>query len=66
MSGWDYREGHRGPKPVRWLAPAGSVYFFEVLDGDPTVLAKEAWLQSVCDEEQDQRDGFGLALWGIW
>lgn len=66
VSGWDYREGHRGPKPVRWLAPAGSVYFFEVLDGDPTVLAKEAWLQSVCDEEQDQRDGFGLALWGIW
>lgn len=66
VSGWDYREGHRGPKPVRWLAPAGSVYFFEVLDGDPAALATEAWLQSVCDKEQDQRDGFGLALWGIW
>lgn len=66
VSGWDYRENQRGPKPVRWLAPAGSVYFFEVLEGDPAVLATDAWLQSVCDHPQDQRDGYGLALWGIW
>lgn len=66
VSGWDYREDHRCPKAVRWLAPAGSVYFFQVLEGEPELLATEAWLQSVCDDLQDQRDGYGLALWGIW
>lgn len=66
VSGWDYREGYQCPKPVRWLAPAGSVYFFEVLEGEPATLAEGAWLQSVCDDQQDRRDGYGLALWGIW
>lgn len=63
VSGWDLKAN--APKAVRWLAPAGSVYFFEVVEGDPGVLA-DAWLQPVSDHEQDRRDGFGLALWGIW
>lgn len=67
VSGWDYRVGNqRGPKPVRWLTPAGSVYFFEVLDGDKTELAEAAWMRPVSDALQDCRDGFGLALWGVW
>jgi CRISPR-associated protein Cmr3 len=41
------------------------MYFFEVTSGDPAVLS-ECWLESVADEEQDRRDGFGLAVWGIW
>lgn len=61
-SGWDYE--NRRPKAVRWLVPAGAVYFFEVVEGDPVVLAHSAWLESVCDDEQDRRDGYGLALWG--
>ena len=71
ISGWSLEDGRHGskpgPKPIRRLVPAGSVYFFEIEgDGDATTLAKNLWLKSVCDDEQDRRDGFGLALWGIW
>ncbi len=71
ISGWsleDDRHGSKpGPKPIRRLVPAGSVYFFEIEgNGDATTLAKNLWLKSVCDDRQDRRDGFGLALWGIW
>ncbi len=64
VSGWDYVK--RKPKPVRWLAPAGSVYFFEVVGGTPSDIAETLWLQPVSDAAQDRRDGYGLALWGIW
>jgi CRISPR-associated protein Cmr3 len=66
ISGWSLEKGKRGSKPIRRLVPAGSVYFFEVLEGDAATLAEKLWLKSVCDDEQDRRDGFGLALWGIW
>lgn len=76
VSGWDLTAPKGRPKPVRWMAPAGSVYFFEVKDGDPTVLANEGWLAPVSDEEETSQphhtmsknrdDGFGLALWGVW
>jgi CRISPR-associated protein Cmr3 len=56
---------HRGPRPLRRMVPAGSIYFFEVRQGDGAALA-DRWLQSVCDDEQDRRDGFGLAVWGTW
>jgi len=65
VSGWSYRQDRQQPKPLRLLAPAGSVYFFEVLEGDPAALA-EAWLRPVSDDEHDRRDGYGLTLWGIW
>ena len=64
ISGWSLEE--KKPKPVRRLVPAGSVYFFEVLEGDAAALAESLWLRSVCDDPQDRLDGFGLALWGIW
>jgi len=64
VSGWDY--ARKEPKPVRWLVPAGSVFFFEVLDGKPAQLADQLWLAPVSDGEQDRRDGYGLALWGLW
>lgn len=69
VSGWSLavtKDQPRGPKPIRRMVPAGSVYFFEVLEGDPSRLADSMWLQSVSDAEQDQRDGFGLAIWGTW
>ena len=62
VSGWSLRE--RKPRPVRWMAPAGSVYFFEVEEGDPSRLL-ESWLRPVSDHQQDRKDGFGLALWGV-
>lgn len=64
VSGWSLAHPI-GPKPTRRMVPAGGVYFFNRIDGDPTSLSTN-WLQSVSDEEQDQRDGFGLAAWGIW
>ncbi len=54
-----------GPKPVKRIVPSGGVYFFEIVDGNPSVLA-DRWLEPVSDDEQDQRDGFGLATWGVW
>ncbi|MGA9623026.1 MAG: type III-B CRISPR module-associated Cmr3 family protein [Bryobacteraceae bacterium] len=63
LSGWDLtKRGKRGEKATRFLAPAGSVYFCEVKRGDPRRL----WLRSIADKEQDQRDGFGLVLCGVW
>ena len=69
ISGWNLERNSRGPKPIRRLVPAGSVYFFEILEGKAIDLAEALWLKSVSDYEmdgQDKRDGFGLALWGIW
>ena len=65
VSGWSLAPP-LGPKPIRRMVPAGSVYFFEVLQGDASQLADKMWLQSVSDNEQEQRDGFGLATWGTW
>jgi len=59
VSGWDLLL--RRPKPVRWLAPAGSVYFLEVSQGAGTALA-DNWLAPVSDDAQSRLDGFGLAL----
>lgn len=69
VSGWSmqpHREtGLPGPKAIRRMVPAGSVYFFRVVEGASSKLA-DCWLHSVSDAEQDQRDGFGLAVWGVW
>jgi len=67
ISGWNYDRnapGGAGPKPSRKAVPAGSVYFFSILNGDPN--PDSLWLSPVCDETQDNRDGFGAALWGVW
>lgn len=59
VSGWDLVKG--GPKPVRWLAPAGSVYWLDIPAGEGEKLA-ERWLHPVSDQADDRRDGFGLAV----
>jgi len=65
ISGWDLEA--RSPKKIRRVVAAGSVYFFTVCEGSSaSALASSCWLESVCDDEQDRRDGFGLALWGVW
>ncbi|MHA1682887.1 MAG: type III-B CRISPR module-associated protein Cmr3 [Promethearchaeota archaeon] len=63
ISGWSYETG--GQKEIRRLVPAGSMYFFKVKEGNAKELTG-AWLESTCDDEQDRRDGFGLAAWGTW
>ena len=62
VSGWGYEHGHTGHKAMRRAVPAGSVYFFEAVKG--TLDAKNLWLKSVCCNEQDINDGFGLVLIG--
>jgi CRISPR-associated protein Cmr3 len=64
VSGWSLAPP-RGPKPIRRMVPAGSVYFFTCEKGAAANLTNH-WLQSVSDHSQAQRDGFGLATWGIW
>lgn len=66
ISGWSYEKETLGPKPSRRLVPAGSVYFFEIIDGDFGSVLDSCWMRSVCDEEQDRNDGFGLTIWGVW
>lgn len=64
VSGWSYED--QKPKPLRRMAPEGSVYFFiadKELDAEQWQVL---WLNSVSDDEQDRADGFGLALWGDW
>lgn len=63
VSGWDYAT--RASKPTRHLAPAGSVYFIQ-LDRPLSLEELSAlWLRSISDNEQDRRDGFGVAFWGV-
>lgn len=63
VSGWGYERGKEGPKPMRRAVPSGSVYFLEVIEG--SIVAKDIWLRSICQNEQDINDGFGLVLTGV-
>jgi CRISPR-associated protein Cmr3 len=63
ISGWSLEKGQVGPKASRRMAPAGSVYLCDVISGSPEDLSA-CWLESVSDATQDQKDGFGLAIWG--
>ncbi|HUY35537.1 MAG TPA: type III-B CRISPR module-associated Cmr3 family protein [Pirellulales bacterium] len=56
VSGWDL--ARRGPKPTRFAAAAGSVYF---LDRIPSDLP-----DSLSDDARDRRQGWGCYLKGVW
>lgn len=65
ISGWDVAKGQ--PKPSRRMAGAGSVYWVS-LEAVSSVRAwlEGAWSQPIPEQmEQDQRDGFGLAIVGV-
>ncbi len=72
VSGWSYsQQKGSNEKAIRRMVPAGSVYFFQVMEGDASRLAETCWLRSVSDANRrkgafDKEDGFGLALWGRW
>ena len=73
LSGWDYAAGSKdgrtgSPKPTRRAVPSGAVYWLE-LEGPQAhrqEWLKNRWLKSIADSEQDRRDGFGLAVMGVW
>lgn len=56
VSGWDLVRG--GPKPNRFAAPAGSVYFLDSLPPDLP--------GSLCDRPLDCQQGWGCYLLGTW
>lgn len=62
VSGWDVRM--QQPKPGRRAAAAGTTYWFESAGG--AFDASALWLAPLSDDEQDRRDGFGLALVRPW
>ena len=62
VSGWDLQQYK--PKAMRKATPAGSVYWFELLDD--TCDIENAWLMPLSDDRQDQRDGFGVATIHPW
>ena len=73
VSGWDMRADNGPgrspgkPKPTRRLAAAGSVYFVSwETEQEATAWLDATWMQNVSDDAQDCRDGFGLAVYGVW
>jgi len=66
VSGWDAQKGTQ--KASRRMAPAGSVYFLSLEGDEPAIqqFIDSVWMNTVSDDEQDRRDGFGLALLGVW
>lgn len=62
VSGWDLQ--HYKPKAMRKATPAGSVYWFELLDESCDI--EDAWLMTLSDDAQDKRDGFGIATIHPW
>jgi CRISPR-associated protein Cmr3 len=63
VSGFDMTaRGNDRFRETRFITPAGSVYFFRIVQGD----ARQLWLKAVSDGEQDRRDGFGIVLTGGW
>ena len=67
ISGWDFSKSNGGaPKATRRMAPAGSVYWVELDAGqNRNAWIGDAWMKSVSDDAQDQRDGFGVAVVGV-
>ena len=65
ISGWDLLQ--QAPKLARKAVAAGATYWFEIVEkpsGDDWV--NKLWLAPLSDDEQDRRDGFGLAVPGPW
>lgn len=63
ISGWDLAAGK--PRGTRKAVAAGATYWFQLLDGVVGQL-ESLWLNSISDNEQDRRDGFGIALPRPW
>ena len=65
VSGWDM--ALRQPKPTRRLAPAGSVYFFEKIDGAAfTAADAESLWMCALGEAPGVGEATGAAVPGVW
>lgn len=66
VSGWDFEQ--RRPKPTRYLAPSGTVYFLHLGEDADAIQewVDEMWLRTVSDDKDDRLSGFGMAAIGVW
>ena len=65
ISGWNF--ARRRPKPARRAVPAGATYFLS-FEGEEDAIesyVRRHWWQTISDDAQDRRDGFGLAVFGV-
>jgi CRISPR-associated protein Cmr3 len=63
-SGWDLAK--QEARATRKLVGAGATYWFRLLNEPDEAALVPLWLTSLCDAEQDRRDGYGLALPAPW
>lgn len=64
VSGWDMAA--KQERATRYAVPAGGVYFFELNRPLDEAQIKSLWLRSIADGADDQRDGYGVVLPGLW
>ncbi len=70
ISGWDL--ANHAPKPARKVAPAGSCYWFRVLEGDTAGLAslRQHGLWPMLEDNSEytarRREGFNRVWFGAW
>jgi CRISPR-associated protein Cmr3 len=60
IGGYDFVKNQ--PKAMKKAVPAGSVYYFELTEGDAESLFENVWLKSISDEKT--QEGFGITLIG--
>lgn len=63
-SGWDLAK--QQARATRKLVAAGATYWFKLLEAVDDAALAPLWLASLCDTDQDRRDGYGLALPAPW
>jgi len=68
IGGFDLVKQH--PKPIHRFVPAGSVYFFEILEGDVNSVMEELHWKSISEDlpsfPETSKQGFGYSLVGGW
>lgn len=63
IGGFDIKR--KEPKPMRRAVPAGSVYYFEVLENKGNISITDAFHgKPISDDENDKKQGFGITFVG--
>lgn len=64
VGGWNL--ARQEPRAIRRLVGAGSVFYFELIDGGEDDVLRAAHGRAFCDDEVMAQAGFGLAFVGEW
>jgi len=64
VSGWDSIVWK--PKATRKAVGAGAVYWFRLINEMDEKTLQQLWGQTLADHQQDQNDGFGVAIISPW